>query len=314
MIIYECLPEMPPPQGVALTIGTFDGLHRGHQKLLGELVAHARQVGLLSAALTFHPHPRTVLQAEVAPTYLLSLEERSRMLAEMGLDLLIVLPFTRALADTPAKDFMRDLCVRLGMRELWVGQDFALGRNREGNVQALQAFASRLGYRLHIVEPASEDGKPISSTRIRYLLAEGAVDRAAELLGRLYAVEAEVLHGAQRGRQLGFRTANLRLPLEFATPANGVYAVWAIVEGEARRGAIANIGIRPSFDAGLRLLEVHIFDYEGDLYGKRLRVEFVKRLRPERRFEAAEALIAQVRQDIEEARCILQAAIAREER
>ena len=314
MIVYERLPENPPPEGVILTVGTFDGLHRGHQKLLGELVAHAREVGRLSAVLTFHPHPRVVLQAEPAPTYLLPLEERRRMLSEMGVYLLIILPFTRALADTSAEAFVAELCTRLAMRELWVGRDFALGRGREGNVHTLQALASRLGYTLHIVEPVYENGKPISSTRIRGLLAEGAVDRAAELLGRPYAVEAEVIHGAERGRRLGFRTANLRLPPECAAPADGVYAVWAVVEGHLRRGAIANIGIRPSFDAGARLLEVHIFDYEGDLYGKRLRVEFVKRLRPERRFEAVEALIAQVRQDIEEARCILQAAVAREGR
>lgn len=314
MILYDRLPEAPPPEGVILTIGTFDGLHRGHQKLLGELMVHARAAGRLSAVLTFHPHPRAVLQAEPAPTYLLPLEERSRMLAAMGVDLLIVLPFTRALADTPAEAFVQELCTRLGMRELWVGRDFALGRRREGDTSKLQELAARFGYLLHIVEPVYENGKPISSTRIRGLLAEGAVDRAAELLGRPYAVEAEVLHGAKRGRTLGFRTANLRLPPEYAAPADGVYAVWAVMEENTRRGAVANIGIRPSFDAGLRLLEVHILDYEGDLYGKRLRVEFVKRLRPEKRFETTEALIAQVHRDIEEARCILQAAVTREER
>ncbi len=304
MIEIESLDAWRPERDVVMTIGSFDGLHRGHRHLLQQLVARAQETARLSAALTFFPHPRAVLQPGVSPSYLSTPQERRALMAKVGIDLLVVLPFTPQLARTSAEEFLRTLYTSLLLRELWVGGDFALGRGRQGNVAALQALAPQIGFTLRVVEPLYEEGLPISSTRIRALLAEGDVERAAQLLGRPYAFEAEVVRGFQRGRTLGFRTANLRILPEQAVPANGVYAVWALLEG-LRWPAVGNIGIRPSFDAGERLLEVHLLDFEGDLYGQRLRVEFVQRLRPELRFDDVQALIAQVGRDIETARRLL---------
>lgn len=288
----------------ALTVGSFDGLHRGHQRLFRELIARAKAEGMLSAAVTFYPHPRVVLQPDVQPIYLTTDAERARILETLGLDLLVLIAFTRELAATPAGDFVRQLVRELRMRELWVGPGFALGRGREGKIPALLRWGETLGYTLKSVPPVYDNGEPISSTRIRSLLADGQVDRAAEMLGRYYALSGMVLHGAQRGRRLGFRTANLRVPIERASPADGVYAVWAIVDDERYPG-VANIGIRPSFDAGERLLETHLIGFEDDLYDRHLRIEFVRFLRGEQRFESAAALTAQVQEDIRLATRIL---------
>jgi riboflavin kinase / FMN adenylyltransferase len=287
-----------------VTVGSFDGLHRGHQKLFRELIARAKAQGMLSAAVTFYPHPRIVLRPDVQPVYLTTDAERARILDALGLDLLVLIAFTPELAATPAEGFVRRLVEELQMRELWVGPGFALGRGREGEIPALTRLGETLGYTVETVTPMYDNGEPISSTRIRSLLADGHVDRAAELLGRYYALSGTVLHGAERGRRLGFRTANLRVPIERAAPADGVYAVWAIVDDERHPG-VANIGIRPSFDAGERLLETHLIGFEDDLYDRHLRIEFVRFLRGEQRFESGAALSAQVQEDIRVAARIL---------
>ncbi len=287
-----------------LTIGTFDGVHRGHQHLLRQVVARARATGRLSAAISFHPHPRAVLRPEIAPTYLSLPEERAAWVAALGLDLFIILPFTRELADLTAQAFVRQLCAGLHMRELWVGPDFAMARDREGDVPRLRQLAGECGYDLHVVEPLHDAAGPISSTRIRALLAGGQVAEAADLLGRPYSVSGEVIHGFARGRQLGFRTANIAPPAERLLPADGVYAVWVTVQGRILAG-VANVGIRPSFDAGRRLIETHLLDYDGDLYGQPMAVAFAHYLRPELRFEDVGQLIAQVQADIVTARRLL---------
>jgi len=287
-----------------VTIGTFDGVHRGHQYLVEQLVRRARETQRLSAVLTFHPHPRTVLSPDARPAYLSSPEERAAILGSLGLDLLVILPFTREVASTPAEAFIGQLYDKLRLRELWVGADFALGRGRQGNVSHLQLLASELGYTLQVIAPLYDGGEPISSTRIRNLLLKGRVEEVTRLLGRPYAVSGSVVKGVQRGRSLGFRTANLRLDPERAAPADGVYAVWAVVDGERHRG-VANLGVRPSFGAGERLLEVHLLDYNGDLYGRKTVIEFVRWLRPEMRFDDASALVEQIRRDIVEAQAAL---------
>lgn len=304
MRIVHALEQAQPEHDTVLTIGSFDGVHRGHQHLVRQLVQRARETERLSVALSFYPHPRAVLHPELRPAYLSTPQERATILAALGLDILVLLPFTKELADTPAAAFMGELVRRLRLRELWVGPDFSLGRGREGDVTALRALGQELGYALHLVEPLTEDGEVISSTRIRQLLQEGRVEEAAKLLGRPYSVMGTVIQGAHRGRSLGFRTANLRPDPERALPADGVYVIWAST-GHERHGGVANIGVRPSFGTGERLLEAHLLDYSGDLYSQDLLVEFVRFLRPEQRFPDTTALVEQIRRDIAQARAIL---------
>jgi riboflavin kinase/FMN adenylyltransferase len=289
---------------MVLTIGTYDGVHRGHQLLLSQIVRRAHETGRLSGVLSFHPHPRSVLYPDANVPYLSTPEERAAIMERLGLDLLVLLPFTREFADTPAEPLMKMLVQHLRLRELWVGADFAMARNREGNVQRLAELGRALGYDLHAIEPLAEADRTISSTRIRALLADGRVDQAARMLGRYYSVSGPVIHGAARGRRLGFRTANVTVPPERAMPANGIYAVWMIIDGVRHAGA-ANVGIRPSFDSGEKLLEVHLLDYDGDLYGREVTTEFVEYIREERRFDDVEALRRQVQQDIVEIRTLL---------
>jgi len=290
-----------------VTIGSFDGLHIGHRALIREIVAHARETGRLSALVTFHPHPRAVLRPWLSPKVLTTPGEKAVLLARWGLDVLVLLRFTPALARTSARDFIRLLYERLHMAELWVGQDFALGRGREGNVPALQAMGAEWGFEVRAINPVVVNGRVVSSTWIRELLAAGHVAEARRLLGRPYSLAGEVVSGARRGRCLGFPTANLAVRPERALPPDGVYAVYAAV-GEQRWPAVANVGERPSFNTGQRAIEVHLLDFEGDLYGRDLVVEFVKRLRPERRYDDICALVRQIERDIQRTRRLFSAA------
>lgn len=304
MQVIDDLTKVNLQQDTVLTIGAFDGLHRGHQKLITAVVERARGTNCLSALLTFHPHPAVVLVPERAPRYLTTLGEKMALLESLGLDLVLLLPFSRQVADTPARKFMEMVSAHLRLRELWVGPDFALGRNREGNVPRLRELGRELGYEVQVYEPVLEGEAIISSSRVRALLAEGRVREATELLGRYPSLSGEVVMGAQRGRTLGFPTANLEVRPERAVPSNGVYAVYAVL-GSERYPAVANIGVRPSFDNGQRTVETHILDFEQNIYGCDLVVEFVARLRAERRFEDIDDLVAQIEQDSQAARQLL---------
>lgn len=283
-------------QETILTIGAFDGVHRGHQALIGQVVARARGTDRLAALITFHPHPVVVLAPDRAPPYLTTPGEKVALLEGLGIDLVVLLPFDRGAAALPAREFMDSVCRYLRARELWVGADFALGRNREGDVSRLRELGQEFGFEVHAVEPVQGDEAVISSSRIRALLREGRVEEAARLLGRYPSLSGEVVVGAQRGRTLGFPTANLEVRRERAVPADGVYAVFATL-GTERYPAVANVGVRPSFDNGKRIVETHIFDFARDIYGCDLVVEFVARLRDERRFEDIDDLVDQIAQD-----------------
>lgn len=287
-----------------VTIGSYDGLHVGHRRLLSELIAHAHDTDRLSALVTFHPHPRAVLSPWLSPKVLTTPGEKAVLLAQWGLDILVLLRFSPELAQTPAPDFVRHLCQRLHMAELWVGENFALGRGREGDVAALRRMGALWGFTVRVIETVTVDGQSVSSTRVRELLATGQVAEARKLLGRPYSIAGEVVSGARRGRCLGYPTANLAVRPERAMPPDGVYAVRALV-GEQRYPAVANIGERPSFNGEGHTVEVHILDYEGDLYGQDLVVEFMERLRPERRYEDICELIRQIGSDSENARQLL---------
>jgi riboflavin kinase / FMN adenylyltransferase len=317
MQIYSGFPSVPLARPAFLTIGNFDGVHRGHQALLGSMIQAARRAGALAGVLTFDPHPMAVLRPDVPLAYLTSPAERAQLIGALGADFALILPFTREIAATSAAEFMRSLVEHLRLRELWVGPDFALGRGREGNIERLTALGPSLGYQLHVVPPLEIAGEPVRSSRVRALLAqEGAVEEAAALLGRPYQVWGEVQRGAGRGHALGYPTANIVPPHDRLVPAHGIYACWAwLGQAEASAAglpllgvpAAVSIGTRPTFDNGLPTIEAYLLDFDGDLYGQNLGLSFVKRLRPELRFDGPAALIAQMERDVEATRALLAA-------
>lgn len=304
MRTYYDLPDPPFSTPTNLTIGNFDGVHLGHQALIRRLIADARAARRHAGLLTFHPHPAAVLRPEVNHQYLTTIDQRLAIFDGLGLDFAVVYPFTRATAATPARQFMAQLQAALNLVYLLVGPDFALGRNREGNVEALRAFGAVDGYTVQTIEPQILGEDEVRSGRIRRDLAGGDVASAARQLGRPYQIEGQVVDGAHRGSTIGFPTANLDVPAERLLPANGVYATWSTVAGQ-RRASVTNIGVRPSFDNGLRTVEAHLLDFQGDLYGQLLTLEFVARLRSEMRFSGIDALRAQIARDVATARDIL---------
>jgi riboflavin kinase/FMN adenylyltransferase len=297
-----------------VTVGAFDGVHLGHQALIRGLVARARLLGCQAALVTFHPHPSEVLRSTdsagpigvTVPRYLTTPAERAAILEELGIDLLAILPFTRGTANTQAADFLSLICEALRMRELWVGPEFALGHDRQGDIPILDSLGRVMGFRLRVVEPLTSAGEIVTSSRIRKLLLLGRIREAAHLLGRFYSFSGVVVHGEHRGRRLGFSTANLEIQADRIMPPDGVYAGYAWVGGD-RHGTVMSLGVRPTFGDYERLLEIHLLDFNGDLYGRDLTVEFVERLRAEVRFDSVQALIMQMQQDKVQAQDILTA-------
>lgn len=305
MQIYHGMPGAPLSEPIYLTIGNFDGVHLGHQRLICELARAAHQGGGLAGLLTFEPHPVAVLRADLVVPRLTTNDDRADILAALGLDFVIVFPFTRATAETAAADFLATLRRVLPLAELWVGPDFALGRAREGNIEQLTQFGHQMGFALRVIPNLDWQGEPVRSSRVRALLSEeGAVEQAAALLGRPYRLAAEVVRGAQRGRSLGFPTANLAIPEDRLTPAYGVYACWAWL-GDRGVPAVVNVGVRPSFDNGHPSVEAHLIDFAGDLYGEVLGLSFIARLRGEKKFAEISQLIDQIRADTASARQLL---------
>ncbi len=295
---------------IYLTIGNFDGVHRGHQALISDMAKAAHAAGAQAGLLTFEPHPLTILRPGATTLRLTSNEERASLLAALGLDFVLVLPFTRATADTSAAEFMSTLVGYVQLKELWIGPDFALGRGREGNAARLTALGQDLGYQVQVVPPYHWLGEQVRSSRVRaYLADDGAVESAATLLGRPYQLWGQVTQGARRGRRLGFPTANMAVPDDRLTPAHGVYACWAWRDArentQAGYPAVVNIGVRPSFDNGPRSVEAYLLDFTDDLYGEMLGLSFIQRLRGEMRFNDVSALISQIKMDAEAARALL---------
>lgn len=305
MATINHLDRLTPGEDVVLTIGKLDGVHLGHQHLVKQIVQRAAALRIKSAAITLHPHPLEVLTPQQQIYYLTTIDERLDLLADLGLDIVTVQPFTAEVARTPAKEFMAELCRHIRLRELWVGPDFALGHNREGDIPFLRQLGQEWGFRVHVVEPLAVDGRVISGTQIRQLIAHGQVAKAARLLGRPPRLYGEVVKGAERGRTLGFPTANIEVADRLLVPKNGVYAtqVWL---GDEEFHGVTNIGVRPSFDGGARTVEVHILDFDRFIYGERLDAAFVERLRDEKRFNDVDELIAQINRDVQQAREVLE--------
>ena len=288
-----------------LTIGVFDGVHRGHRAILRQLVEGAHAAGSPAAVLTFARHPAVVL-AHHDLKCLTTPEERADLLGALGVDVVITHPFDEKVAALTAIEFMQPLKNRLGLSRLLIGYDFALGKGREGNVSRLAEIGHELGYSLQVVEAVSDESGLISSTVIRKLVAVGDVADAAHMLGRPYSLAGPVVHGDARGKSIGFPTANIEVPVEKAVPAFGIYACWAVVNGERHPAAIS-IGIRPTFEGDQpdSRVEAYLLDFDTDLYGRTVKLEFVKRLRDELKFPSVDALIVQIEADVQAVREIL---------
>ena len=286
-----------------LTIGSFDGVHLGHQKILEALTAGAAQANAPAVALTFYPHPSIVLRGPQSGYYLTTPEDRARLLGEMGVGIVVTHPFSVAVARIPVQKFLRSLKEHLGFTQLWVGHDFAMGRHREGDVARLEYYANQFDYQLHQIPPYELEGVLVSSTQIRKLLGQGDVQAAEKLLGHKYTLGGIVLKGDGRGRTIGIPTANLSLDIEFAIPKTGVYVSLAHINGNSFP-AITNVGVRPTFDARRQkpLVETHLLDFNADIYGKEMKLSFYRRVRDELRFDDVDALVTQIHKDIEYAR------------
>lgn len=300
----------PEVRGTVCTIGTFDGVHRGHQLVLQRLAARARARGLPAVLVTFDPHPLEIVNPAAAPPLLTLGDEKSEVLAESPVDYVVVLPFTQTLARYEAADFVDLVLVeRLGVRELLIGYDHGFGRGRSGDVDVLRGLGVSRGFDVSVVEAVQgSDGRPISSTSIRRAIAGGDLARAADGLGRAYSIGGTVRPGDQRGRTLGFPTLNLGAPSpRKLLPPEGVYAV-RVQTPRGTFGGMMNLGPRPTFGDAATALEVHCFEMTGDLYGVRVRVDLLARLRETQKFNGPEALRAQLARDEAAARAVLAAA------
>ncbi|MBI9076833.1 MAG: bifunctional riboflavin kinase/FAD synthetase [Desulfatibacillum sp.] len=309
MQLIENLESIKQPFSKAvITIGNFDGVHIGHQALFSEVIEKADAIGGDSLAMTFEPHPARFLKKENFPPLITLYEQKVELISRTGLDALVVIPFDQAFASLSPREFVEDVLIRrLGVKVLVVGPDYCFGKGREGNVEYLQNIAAPLDFELMVVPwigQAGPDGERISSTRIRDLVGDGKIEEAKRLLGRDYQVRGVVVKGRNRGgKMLGFPTANIHLSDELC-PKAGVYAVTMQV-GDTLYPAVANIGYSPTFDDHIFTVEVHALDFSGDLYDRKIKVNFISRLRGEVKFPNIEALIEQIREDIKVARGIL---------
>jgi riboflavin kinase/FMN adenylyltransferase len=287
-----------------LTLGNFDGLHLGHQELVRMIIHRAREVGALSMVVTFRPHPLKILAPEKCPPLISIYEEKIRLFERLGIDVLVKIPFTLEFAAMAPEDFVKDiLCRTLGAKEIFVGYNYRFGRGREGDIQKLRTLGERYGFTVREIEQIAVDGEVISSTKIRTLLLDGDVEHAAKLLGRTYAITGIVVRGDGRGKGLGYPTANIA-PKHAIIPADGVYAVRLVVRERVYDG-IANIGMRPTFNKKVLAIEVHVFNFSEDIYGEDISLYFLKKIREEKKFKSAEALVTQIKSDIEAAKDIL---------
>ncbi|MDP2478980.1 MAG: bifunctional riboflavin kinase/FAD synthetase [Candidatus Palauibacterales bacterium] len=298
-------PSGLPPEvgGTVLTVGTFDGVHRGHRAVLAEIVDRAGARGLSSVLVTFDRHPLTVVRPEQAPALLTTPDEKKEILAQTGLDYVAFLRFTRALSRYSPEAFVRTFLVgRFRVRELVIGYDHGFGRDRSGDIQTLRRLGTELGFDVDVVGDVSVAGGSISSTRIRQAVGEGRMEDAALGLGRPYSIQAPIVHGQGRGRDLGFPTANLQPPGGAKLlPPPGIYAVRASLRTEIRKGVV-HLGPRPTFPGSPPSIELYLLDFDGDLYGEPVRVEFLSRLRDVLPFTSAAELVQQMREDVREAR------------
>ena len=287
---------------ICIALGTFDGVHRGHQQVIGAAVARAREIGGTSLVFTFSNHPLSVVAPERCPVRLMSNEEKQIVMRDLGVDVLVNIPFTKEVLSIGAEDFIRMLIEAYEPKFVVVGPNYTFGYKNQGNSELLKEFGKKYGFEVKIHEAVCDTDDLISSTLIRGYINDGNVEKTADLLGRDFRLTSTVVHGDERGRTIGFPTANLDLPPEAAVPNNGVYAVRAITADGVVHSAVANIGTNPTFDGIYRHIEVHILDFAADIYGQELTIEFLAKLRNEQKFSGIEALVNQLHQDVETAK------------
>lgn len=288
-----------------LTIGVFDGVHRGHREIIHKLVRCAHENHAPAVVLTFDPHPASVLTGK-AIRCLTTPNERADLLAALGVDVVVTQRFTRGLSTATAQEYMSRLKETLGLTRLLIGYDFALGKGREGNAVRLAEIGSELNYTVEVIDALSDESGVISSTEIRKLISTGNVSEAANLLGCTYNLSGPVMHGDGRGRRINIPTANIDYPKQKVIPANGIYACWAAL-GMEKFMAATNVGINPTFtpEKKIQSIEPYLLDFDRDIYGEQLKLEFVARLRDELKFDSVEALVEQIHKDIDKTRAIL---------
>jgi riboflavin kinase/FMN adenylyltransferase len=300
-VIFD--PEEPLDSPTSATIGNFDGVHTGHKRILSAVKETAGKKGLSSCVITFHPHPQKVLQNIEIPL-LMPIRERLRLLENEGIDFVACYTFTKDMSKITAKDFISEILIgKLKVKHLIIGPDFSFGRKREGNADLLKAMGKAYDFETSVVGPVFIDNEVVSSSAIRNFLREGDAKKAARFLGYFYYIEGQVTEGEKRGRQIGYPTANLDTDWDIL-PKTGVYATRAYIDGN-KLDSITNIGYRPTFGSHKLLIETHIFDFNSDIYGKRLRLEFIERIRDEKRFESVDALASEIRKDVEKVKDVL---------
>ena len=297
------IPEsLPYP---AVTIGNFDGVHKGHQVLLKKTCDIAEKNNGSAIAFTFEPHPLKIISPENCPPLLTSYTQKMKWIESYGIDLAICADFNSDFANQSPRSFAENiLCKKIGAREVVVGFDYAFGKGREGTISHLKEMGKEFNFIVHVIEPVKSNGHMVSSSSLREMIGSGRVETAKELLGRNYSLQGEVIHGRKRGKDLGFPTANLKIEDAMA-PATGVYAVNAFLDSQ-RKHAVANVGYNPTFGSKELNVEAHIFEFNEDIYGKTMEIEFVSRIRDEIKFSSVESLTEQIRKDILKAKNILE--------
>lgn len=300
-------PGIPLDRGTVVTVGTFDGVHRGHWAVLQEIQRRARAAERRSVLVTFHPHPLTIVRPQDAPPLLTTPVEKKEILAESGLDYAVFLTFTPALARYEPRRFVEEILVaRLGVEELVIGYDHGFGRGRSGDAETLRSIGGEMGFAVDVVGPVHAGQEPISSSRIRQWVAAGEMEKAREGLGRPYSIRGVVVRGDGRGHQLGFPTANLSgFPPDKLLPPAGIYAVRGVTRTGIHDGAL-HLGPRPTFPGAPPSVELHLMDFDGDLYGEEVRVDFISYLRGVLPFDSVQALVGQMRADVDKARALLE--------